>query len=188
MNNIRGILDQNAFRFENLDQADPSLREMVRKRLETVGPTSMLFYEEPLHIVKGEGVWLDDSQGRRYLDMYNNVPSVGHCHPHIVQAVARQMGVLNTHTRYLHEDIHHYADRLLSTLPAPLERLVLACTGSESNDMALRLARQWTGKHGIIVSEAAYHGNTSAVTDVSPSSYKTGSPRITYTLLRFPTY
>ncbi|XUO83030.1 aspartate aminotransferase family protein [Halomonas sp. KM007] len=176
MNDIRGILDQNAFRFEQLDHADPALRAMVRKRLETVGPTSMLFYEEPLHIVKGEGVWLDDNQGRRYLDMYNNVPSVGHCHPHIVQAVARQMGTLNTHTRYLHEGIHHYADRLLATLPAPLERLVMACTGSESNDMALRLARQWTGKHGIIVSEAAYHGNTTAVTDVSPSSYKTGTP------------
>ncbi|GAB0153865.1 aspartate aminotransferase family protein [Marinobacterium sp. BA1] len=175
MSDIRGILDQNAFSFDRLQQADERIGVLVRKRLETVGPTSMLFYEEPLHIVRGEGVWLFDDQGQRYLDVYNNVPSVGHCHPRVVQAVAEQMGTLNVHTRYLHEGIHRYAERLLATLPPPLNRLVMMCTGSESNDMALRLARQWTGHQGIIVTEAAYHGNTSAVTEVSPSSFKKGS-------------
>ena len=120
----------------------------------------MLFYEEPLHIVRGERVWLFDDQGKRYLDVYNNVPSIGHCHPRVVQAVAEQMGTLNVHNRYLHEGIHRYAERLLDTLPHTLNRLVMMCTGSESNDMALRLARGWTGRQGIIVTEAAYHGNT----------------------------
>jgi 4-aminobutyrate aminotransferase-like enzyme len=175
VSDIRGILDQNAFSFDRLQQADERIGALVRKRLETVGPTSMLFYEEPLHIVRGEGVWLFDDQGQRYLDVYNNVPSVGHCHPRVVQAVAEQMGTLNIHTRYLHEGIHRYSERLLATLPPPLNRLVMMCTGSESNDMALRLVRQWTGHQGIIVTEAAYHGNTSAVTEVSPSSFKKGT-------------
>ena len=100
----------------------------------------MLFYEEPLHIVRGERVWLFDDQGKRYLDVYNNVPSIGHCHPRVVQAVAEQMGTLNVHNRYLHEGIHRYAERLLDTLSHTLNRLVMMCTGSESNDMALRLA------------------------------------------------
>ncbi|WP_252106497.1 MULTISPECIES: aspartate aminotransferase family protein [unclassified Halomonas] len=176
MSDTRGILDQNAFRLEQLDPNETTLGELVQKRLATVGPTSMLFYEKPLHLVRGEGVWLFDDQGRRYLDMYNNVPSIGHSHPHVTQAVAAQMGTLNTHTRYLHEGIHRYAERLLATLPDSLSRLVLTCTGSESNDLALRLARHWTGKRGVIVSEAAYHGNTAAVTEVSPSSYKKGAP------------
>ncbi len=98
MSKIRGILDQNAFNMDSIDQADARIGALVRKRLETVGPTSMLFYEEPLHIVRGEGVWLYDDQGRRYLDVYNNVPSIGHCHPKVVQAVAEQMGTLNVHT------------------------------------------------------------------------------------------
>jgi len=176
MSEIRGILDQNACNLDNIQSADEHIRALVHERLHTVGPTSMLFYQEPLHLVRGEGVWLEDDQGRRYLDMYNNVPSVGHCHPRVVQAVAEQMAILNVHTRYLHEGIHRYLERLLATLPASLDRMVLTCTGSESNDMALRLARHWTGQRGIIVTEAAYHGNTTAVTEVSPSSYKQGQP------------
>lgn len=176
MEKVRGILDQNAFNMAHIDKADARIGALVRKRLETVGPTSMLFYEEPLHIVRGERVWLFDDTGKRYLDVYNNVPSIGHCHPRVVQAVAEQMGTLNVHNRYLHEGIHRYAERLLETLPTTLNRLVMMCTGSESNDMALRLARGWTGRHGIIVTEAAYHGNTAAVTEVSPSSYKQGTP------------
>lgn len=176
VNDTRGILDQNAFSFDRIHQADERIAALVHKRLQTVGPTSMLFYEEPLHIVRGEGVWLYDDRGQRYLDVYNNVPSVGHCHPKVVQAVSEQMATLNVHTRYLHEGIHRYSERLLASMPTRLNRLVLTCTGSESNDMALRLARHWTGRHGIIVTEAAYHGNTSAVTEVSPSSFKVGQP------------
>lgn len=176
MNEIRGILEQNAFSFDSSAPVEGRIAELVRQRLDTVGPTSMLFYQEPLYMVRGEGVWLEDEHGRRYLDMYNNVPSVGHCHPRVVRAVAEQMATLNVHTRYLHEGIHRYLQRLLATLPASLDRMVLTCTGSESNDMALRLARHWTGRRGIIVTEAAYHGNTTAVTEVSPSSYKRGQP------------
>jgi len=95
MEKVRGILDQNAFSMAHIDKADARIGALVRKRLETVGPTSMLFYEEPLHIVRGERVWLFDDQGKRYLDVYNNVPSIGHCHPRVVQAVAEQMGTLN---------------------------------------------------------------------------------------------
>ena len=176
MKEVRGILDQNACNFDNIQSANAHIRTLVQERLQTVGPTSMLFYQEPLYMVRGEGVWLWDEQGRRYLDMYNNVPSVGHSHPKVVQAVAEQMGTLNVHTRYLHEGIHRYLQRLLATLPESLDRMVMMCTGSESNDMALRLVRNWTGRQGIIVTEAAYHGNTTAVTEVSPSSYKKGQP------------
>jgi len=172
---VRSILDQNAFSFDD-SSGDPEINRLVAKRLETVGPTSMLFYRKPLHIVKGEGVWLYDAGGNRYLDVYNNVQSIGHCHPRVVEAVSRQMAELNVHTRYLHEGIHHYGERLLGTMPESLNRMVMTCTGSESNDMALRLVRHWTGRQGIIVTEAAYHGNTSAVTEISPSSLKNRDP------------
>ncbi|MDO6460136.1 aspartate aminotransferase family protein [Granulosicoccaceae sp. 1_MG-2023] len=175
MKGVRSILDQNAFSFTD-NSGDPEINRLVAKRLETVGPTSMLFYRKPLHIVKGEGVWLYDAAGERYLDVYNNVQSVGHCHPRVVEAVSRQMAELNVHTRYLHEGIHRYAGRLLETMPAPLDRMVMTCTGSESNDMALRLVRHYTGRQGIIVTEAAYHGNTTAVTEISPSSLKKRDP------------
>lgn len=176
MKGVRSILDQNAFRFDASKGTPTSLSLMVEKRLKTVGPTSVLFYQEPLHIVRGEGVWLYDDAGNRYLDVYNNVPSVGHCHPRVVDAVCRQMAELNIHTRYLHGAIHDYIERILDTMPSKLNRMVMTCTGSESNDMALRLARHWTKNHGVIVTEAAYHGNTSAVTEISPSSLKTSEP------------
>ncbi len=176
MKDVRTILDQNAFSFERLDAGDAPLRTLVQQRLSTVGPMAMLFYEQPLHIVRGQGCWLYTADGERYLDVYNNVPALGHAHPKVAEAVYQQMRMLNVHTRYLHEGIHRYIERLLATLPASLDRLVMTCTGSESNDLALRLVRQWTGKQGIIVTDGAYHGNTSAVTEVSPSAYKRGAP------------
>ena len=171
---IKPILEQNAF--QPGDRLEPATARLVEKRLATLGPTTMLFYRQPLEIVRGEGMWLFDSQGRRYLDAYNNVQVLGHCHPAVVEAVSRQLGQLNIHTRYLDDAIHHYAEQLLASLPVADGRLVLTCTGSEANDLALRLARQWTGRQGVIVSAAAYHGNTERVTEVSPSSYKTGQP------------
>jgi 4-aminobutyrate aminotransferase-like enzyme len=111
-----------------------------------------------------------DSEGRRYLDLYNNVPSVGHSHPRVVEAIRGQVGQLNTHTRYLNDVVDGYAECLLATFPAELNHLVLTCTGSEANDLALRIAKVATGGAGFIVTEAAYHGNTAAVADVSPSS------------------
>ena len=174
MKNVRSILDQNAFSFDGTATGEAS--EMVKRRMSTVGPTSVLFYQEPLHMVRGQGVWLYDHEGRAYLDVYNNVPSVGHCHPKVADAVYRQMMQLNVHTRYLHDGIHQYTERLLATFPESLNRMVMTCTGSESNDLALRLVREKTGQSGIIVTEAAYHGNTAAVTEVSPSSLKRREP------------
>ena len=131
----------------------------------------MLFYARPLHLIRGEGVWLIGADGTRYLDAYNNVASVGHCHPRVVAAVSRQMATLNTHSRYLSEIVYTYAEKLLGD-PAPreLSNVVLTCTGSESVDLSLRIARAVTRGTGFIVTENAYHGNTLAVTEISPSS------------------
>ena len=165
---IRPILEQNAcdFHATGNDQLDA----LVQERLATMGPTSVLFYREPLEMVRGEGAWLFNSAGERFLDAYNNVAVLGHSHPAITAAVSQQLGLLNTHSRYLNRAGHGYAQQLLSTLPLENSRLLLTCTGSEANDLAIRLAQAATGAHGIIVSEAAYHGNTYLVNQVSPSS------------------
>jgi 4-aminobutyrate aminotransferase-like enzyme len=154
----------------------PSLLER-RRRL--IGNGAPLFYDEPLHIVRGDGVWLYDVDGRRYLDAYNNVPVVGHCHPWVVEAIARQAGTLNVHTRYLHEAIVRYAERL-TALFDDLDAVILTCTGSEANELALRMARTLTGRQGILCSSNAYHGNTAAVDELSTtfSGGLPGSPRV----------
>lgn len=143
---------------------------LLRRRHALLGTGAPLFYERPLHIVRGEGVWLYDAHGERYLDAYNNVPHVGHCHPKVVEAIARQAATLNTHTRYLHAGIVEYGERLVATFDAPLEMVVFACTGSEANDLALQLARFATGHAGFIVTDFSYHGNTTAVRAVSSAS------------------
>lgn len=145
-----------------------SLQEMLARR-RVLGPAYRLFYEEPLQPVRGEDVWLFDIDGRRYLDAYNNVPVVGHCHPEVVQALARQAALLNTHTRYLHGAVLDYAERLLAHFPAPLDTVMFTCTGSEANDLALRIARAVTGGSGVVVSTFAYHGVTMALAQMSPS-------------------
>ncbi len=170
------ILDLNAFDMRHPAGLDPVTAALVERRRKTFGPTSMLFYKKPLNLVRGEGVWLYDADGRRYLDTYNNVPSVGHCHPRVVEAVARQMGVLNTHTRYLYDIVYTYAERLLATYPPELSNVVLTCTGSEAVDLALRIVRAVTGGKGFIVTANAYHGNTTAVTEVSPFSASSEPP------------
>ena len=142
---------------------------MIARRKRLLGPAYRLFYEQPVQFVRGEGVWLYDPAGHRYLDAYNNVASVGHCHPHVVQAIARQAAVLNTHTRYLHETVLDYAEKLLATFPAEIGHVMFTCTGSEANDLALRVARTCTGGTGFIVTETAYHGVTSALAEMSPS-------------------
>jgi len=141
--------------------------ELLARRERLLGPGNPLFYDDPVHLVRGQGVWLFDSDGRRYLDCYNNVPCVGHCHPAVVKAISEQAGLLNTHTRYLHENILDYGERLLATFDAGLNRLALACTGSEANDLALRIARFNTGGDGFICTNATYHGNTTAVGQLS---------------------
>jgi 4-aminobutyrate aminotransferase-like enzyme len=147
----------------------PERRAMIERRTHLLGPAYRLFYTEPLHFVRGEGVYLYDADGTPYLDVYNNVASVGHCHPHVVDAITRQTAVLVTHTRYLHDGILDYAERLLATFPAPIGHLMLTCTGSEANDLAIRIAKAATGNTGFIVTQSAYHGVTGAVAEMSPS-------------------
>jgi 4-aminobutyrate aminotransferase-like enzyme len=150
----------------NLSVAD---QELVARRAKALGPAYRLFYETPLHLVRGEGVWLYDAEGRAYLDTYNNVASVGHSHPAVVAATARQAGIFSSHTRYLHNTVLDYAERLLATFPSGLSHVMFTCTGSEANDLAFRIARAHTGGTGFIVTENAYHGVTYAIAGMSPS-------------------
>ncbi|MDE3120493.1 MAG: aspartate aminotransferase family protein [Paracoccaceae bacterium] len=141
--------------------------DLLSRRRRLLGPNVPTFYDEPVETVRGEGVWLWDAEGRRYLDCYNNVPHVGHCHPRVVEAIARQAGVLNTHTRYLHEGILEYAERLTAKFGHGLSTLMMVCTGSEANDVALRMGQAVTGKTGFIATDATYHGNTALVSQLS---------------------
>jgi 4-aminobutyrate aminotransferase-like enzyme len=141
--------------------------EMIDRRTRLLGPNVRLFYEEPLHLVKGEGAYVWDAEGRKYLDCYNNVPHVGHCHPLVIEAITRQAKELNTHTRYLHENILDYVERLTGTFGPQITSAIMVCTGSEANDVALRMAQAITGKTGIIATDKTYHGNTTAVSQLS---------------------
>lgn len=169
------ILSLNAFSGEGA-ALPPDIAALVERRQRAFGAGSVLFYDVPLKVVGAEGPYLHASDGRAYLDFYNNVPTVGHCHPKVVEAVQKQVAAFNIHSRYLFDVSHDYAEKLLATFPAVLSNLVLTCTGSESNDLALRIARRATGGAGFVVTQTAYHGNTSAVTEVSPSSYRNGAP------------
>jgi 4-aminobutyrate aminotransferase-like enzyme len=159
----------NGFDAARLSSLPERERSMIERRQAMLGPSYRLFYENPLHLVRGEGVWLYDPDGNAYLDAYNNVPSVGHCHPRVVAAMTEQAGVLNTHTRYLDEKILDYSDKLLATFPDVLDRVMYCCTGSEAVDLAIRLACYYTGGTGIIITENAYHGTTSVTASLSPS-------------------
>ena len=142
---------------------------MIERRRQLLGPAYRLFYARPVEVVRGEGVWLYEASGNALLDVYNNVASVGHCHPRVVRALAEQAATLSTNTRYLHETVLVYAERLLKHFPSELRHLMFTCTGSESNDLAVRLARARTGGTGFIVTTNAYHGTTFAVAGMSPS-------------------
>jgi 4-aminobutyrate aminotransferase-like enzyme/Ser/Thr protein kinase RdoA (MazF antagonist) len=147
---------------------------LARRRDAVVGSLlTRLTYRRPVHVVRGEGVWLYDADGRRLLDAYNNVPVVGHCHPRVTEAVVRQTRALNTHARYLYEPLVELAERLLATVPAAagLDSVMLVNSGSEANDLAWRLATAATGNSGALVTEHAYHGVTSATADLSPEEW-----------------
>ena len=159
----------NGFDMESVDALDPELRQIVKRRASLLGPAYKLFYANPVRIVRGEGVHLYDADGQAYLDAYNNVPSVGHCHPRVVEAIARQAATLNTHTRYASEPILDYAERLLGTYPAGIGQVMFTCTGSEAVDLALRVARFYTGGEGVVITANAYHGVTTAAAEISPS-------------------
>ncbi len=148
--------------------------QLLESRKQLVGPSLSISYNSPLHIVCGSRQYLYDADGRRYLDCVNNVAHVGHSHPRVVRAAADQMELLNTNTRYLHELMVEYAERLTATLPDPLRVVYLVCSGSEANELALRLARAHTGREDVIVEDAAYHGNTTALIEISP--YKFDGP------------
>ena len=146
---------------------NPHIASMIARRDRLLGPAYRLFYKEPLHIVKGEGVWLYEADGRKFLDTYNNVPHVGHCHPQVVAAVRKQVGELNLHTRYLHDTVLDYAERLLGTFENALDTAHFCCSGTEANELAIRLARSYTGNKGIIVTDCAYHGHSQSIYEIS---------------------
>jgi 4-aminobutyrate aminotransferase-like enzyme len=148
---------------------DPRTRELVERRAKVLGSAYRLFYEHPLELVRGSGTRVWDAAGTEYLDAYNNVPSVGHSHPRVVAAMAEQAALLTTHTRYLSEHTIAYAEDLLGTLPAAIDNVMFTCTGSEANDLALRVAKYATGADGVIVTANAYHGVTTEVAAISPS-------------------
>ncbi|CAE6956087.1 Isoleucine 2-epimerase [Paraburkholderia domus] len=166
---IDNMLALNAFNPESSSSLDPVVLGLVKRRHDVFGSGVPLFYEDPVHVVRAEGVWLYDHEDRRYLDAYNNVPSVGHCHPHVVQAVAQQAAQLNTHTRYLSGVVYSYAERLLATFPEPLSKVLFTSSGTESVDLAMRLARFHTGGTGFIVTRFAYHGHSTAVAEITPA-------------------
>jgi 4-aminobutyrate aminotransferase-like enzyme len=148
--------------------------DLLALRRRVIGRNVSVGYRHPLHIVRGSMQYLFDADGRRYLDAYNNVPHVGHCHPRVVEAAERQIRALNTNTRYLHEHLEAYAERLIATLPEPLRVCYFVNSGSEANELALRLARAHTQRRDLIVLDAAYHGNTTTLIDISP--YKFNGP------------
>jgi len=147
---------------------------ILERRARLLGPQMTTFYKEPVHVARGAGVWLWDTDGRQYLDCYNNVPHVGHCHPRVVEAIAKQAATLNTHTRYVHDMVLDYGEALVAKFGHDLTSLVMVCSGSEANDVALRMAQAVTGKTGIIGTDNTYHGNTTAVSQLNSSKEPVG--------------
>ena len=148
--------------------------ELARRRDAAMGALlTRLTYDEPVHVARSEGVWLIEPDGRRLLDVYNNVPVVGHCHPRVTEAVVRQTRTLNTHARYLYEPLVELSERLLATMPG-FDTVMLVNSGSEANDLAWRIARGVTGNDGALITEHAYHGVTDAIADVSPEEWPPG--------------
>ncbi|MCI1211056.1 aspartate aminotransferase family protein [Bifidobacterium tibiigranuli] len=159
----------NGFEPSMLQSLPAAERELVERRQRALGPAYRLFYERPVVVDHAKGVHIYDPEGNEYLDVYNNVPCVGHAHPHVNEAIARQLERVNTNTRYLQDGVVDYAERLLSTFPDELGNVMFTCTGSEANDLALRVARWVTGGTGVIVTANAYHGVTTAIAAISPS-------------------
>jgi hypothetical protein len=159
---------------ERFPPRESSKAETLATRRTRTGGSLSLGYREPLKMVRGWQQYLYDETGQKYLDAYNNVPHIGHCHPRVVAAAQQQMAVLNTNTRYLHDQFNRYAERLAATLPDPLGVCFFVNSGSEANELALRLARTYTGQRDMIVLEGAYHGHTTSLIDIS--SYKHDGP------------
>lgn len=163
------IMDTNSYRSENEALLDAQTKELIQRRQKYMGGSYRLFYRKPVNLVRGEGQYLWDAAGTKYLDMYNNVASIGHCHPAVIEAVNKQMQLLNTHTRYLHQTIVDYSEDILKTMPSEVDKIMYMCTGSEANDLAIRVAQEYTGGTGIIVSQEAYHGTSALTSGCSPA-------------------
>lgn len=159
----------NGFDPSKSEQLDQRALTLVERRARLLGPAYRLFYAEPVEFVRAKDVLMYDVDGNEYLDAYNNVVSVGHGHPRVVEAVREQMETLCTHTRYIHNDILDFAEKLLGTFEDEIGHVMLTCTGSEANDLALRMAKHHTGNKGIIVTSEAYHGNSDLSASFSPS-------------------
>jgi 4-aminobutyrate aminotransferase-like enzyme/Ser/Thr protein kinase RdoA (MazF antagonist) len=153
---------------------EPGRSETIAARSALLGKNLSVSYQRPLKIVRGWMQYLYDDTGRAYLDVYNNVPLVGHSHPRVVQAAQAQLALLNTNTRYLHDNVNRYAARLTRLLPESLRVCFFVNSGSEANELALRLARAHTGREDVVVLEHAYHGHTNTLIDISP--YKFNGP------------
>ncbi|MBS0579530.1 MAG: aspartate aminotransferase family protein [Proteobacteria bacterium] len=147
---------------------------IIARRTQLLAPTYQLFYEQPLQVVRARDVWMYDEHGRAYLDAYNNVPVVGHCHPEVVEALTRQASILNTHTRYLAELPLQLAEDLLATMPREISNVVFTCTGSEANDLAVRISKAVTGGTGFIITDYSYHGVTDVLSGMSPEDGPVG--------------
>ncbi len=156
----------------------PAAAGIRHRRSRLMGARAELFYEEPLHLVRGEDVWLYGADGRRYLDVYNNVAHVGHAHPAVVEAIRAQSALLATNTRYLHETVLDYAEQLTSRMPAGLDACLFVNSGSEANDVAWRIAQSATARRGALVMEHAYHGITDAVSALTPATGGAPDPRV----------
>ncbi|MCZ7533750.1 MAG: aminotransferase class III-fold pyridoxal phosphate-dependent enzyme [Acidimicrobiia bacterium] len=148
--------------------------DLLGRRQSALAPSYELFYDDPIEIVRGKGVHLYDANGKEYLDCYNNVASVGHSHPRVVEALTRQASTLNTHTRYLHHSVVDLAERLEVKLGGDLSSAFFVCTGSEANDLAVRIARNVTGHNGVIVNDHSYHGNSTLIDQLSLSHRRPG--------------
>jgi len=159
----------NSFDPGNLGHLSARSRAQIERRIRLLGPAYRLFYANPVEVVRAQGVHLYDAEGNEFLDAYNNVAAVGHSHPRVVKAITEQLGTLCTHTRYLHDGILDYAEALLPTFGGDIGHLMFTCTGSEANDLALRIAKHHTGNKGVIITSEAYHGNSDSTAGFSPS-------------------
>lgn len=143
--------------------------DLIARRQRTLGPAYRLLYEHPVHFVRANGVHLYDPSGEDYLDAYNNVPCIGQSNPAVTEAVSAQLALINTNTRYLQDGVVDYAERLVASMPEELGNVMFTCTGSEANDLAMRVARYNTGNTGVIITQNAYHGTSALISGMSPS-------------------
>lgn len=180
MHRIRLACDQPSLGISAADArsllpTDESTDSLLKRRHRLMGRELPLFYDPPLHLVRGDGCWLIDVNGRRYLDVYNNVAQIGHCHPRVVDAISRQVRLLNTNTRYLGTQVIEYCERLMALFPGRRMVCAFVNSGSEANDIAWRMAKAYTGNSGGLTMEFAYHGITDAIDAFSPSASLTGT-------------